>query len=159
MNIFQNDSIELDEFRRLIDLLQYYQQIDDVFKQFDTNNDQRISFSEFKKGFQVIGDANVNEENLRQDFNTIDSDRSGYIQFDEVHWFDIYDQNNTLTYRFSFASTWQRNMCKLSDSDRLCIYPSFHFCFKSICIGCARIAKTYTFISVHRVLISQLFNS
>lgn len=72
------------EFCRLIDLLYYYNELSDLFGQLDTNKDKRISFVEFKKGHELIGESDVDDADLRRDFNRIDTNHGGYILFDEV---------------------------------------------------------------------------
>lgn len=84
LSYFQNGFIEFKEFRRLIDLLYYYNELSDLFGQLDTNNDRRISFNEFKKGHTLIGQSSLDENYLRQEFNRIDTNHGGYILFDEV---------------------------------------------------------------------------
>ncbi len=81
---FQSGFIEFKEFRHLIDLLYYYNQLNNLFKQLDTNHDKRISFNEFKKGHKLIGILNIDENHLKQEFNRIDTNHGGYILFDEV---------------------------------------------------------------------------
>lgn len=60
-----------------------------LFGQLDTNRDKRISFVEFKKGHELIGHSHVNENQLKEDFNRIDTNRGGYILFDEVSFSSI----------------------------------------------------------------------
>ena len=50
----------------------------------DTNDDHRISFQEFKKGFELLGEDNSDEESLKQEFNAMDSNDGHYVLFDEV---------------------------------------------------------------------------
>ncbi|CAF4746627.1 unnamed protein product [Rotaria socialis] len=75
--------IELKEFQRLIDLLYYYNRLSDLFGQLDTNKDKRISFIEFKKGYKLVGQSNIPENHIREEFNRIDTNHGGYILFDE----------------------------------------------------------------------------
>lgn len=65
-------------------LLKKYDEISQVFEQLDTNDDHRISFREFKQGFQLLNEDDSDEEQLRQEFDAIDSNDGGYILFDEV---------------------------------------------------------------------------
>ena len=55
------------------------------FQQLDKNNDKRISFLEFKKGHEIIGLKASTSEELKKEFNKIDTNRGGYILFDEVN--------------------------------------------------------------------------
>ena len=80
----QTGFIEFKEFRRLIELLYYYNELSDLFRQLDTNRDKRISFSEFKKGHQLIDQLNTHENHLREEFDRIDTNHGGFILFDEV---------------------------------------------------------------------------
>lgn len=80
----QSGFIEFREFRRLIELLYYYNNLSQLFGQLDTNKDKRISFDEFKKGHQLIGINNTSESSLKKDFDLIDTNHGGYILFDEV---------------------------------------------------------------------------
>jgi Ca2+-binding EF-hand superfamily protein len=74
----------LNEFCRLIDLLYYYNHLSDLFGQLDTNKDKRISFSEFKRGHELTGHSDIDEDYLREEFHRIDTNHGGYILFDEV---------------------------------------------------------------------------
>ncbi|CAF1169894.1 unnamed protein product [Adineta steineri] len=76
--------VELKEFRHLINLLYFYNKLSTLFGQLDTNHDKRISFSEFVKGHELIGDEDTDEDELRHEFNRIDTNHGGYILFDEV---------------------------------------------------------------------------
>ncbi|CAF3867090.1 unnamed protein product [Rotaria sordida] len=75
--------IEFKEFHRFLDLLYYYNQLSNLFRQLDTNKDKRISFNEFKQGHELIGYSSTDENSLRQEFNRIDTNHGGYILFDE----------------------------------------------------------------------------
>lgn len=55
-----------------------------MFGQLDTNGDKRISFNEFKKGHELIGESDLDDGHLKQEFNKIDTNHGGYILFDEV---------------------------------------------------------------------------
>ena len=80
----QNGFVELKEFEKIVQLLQKYDQISQVFEQLDTNDDHRISFQEFKKGFQLLNENAGSEDHLKQEFDSIDSNHGGSILFDEV---------------------------------------------------------------------------
>ncbi|UJR38419.1 hypothetical protein I4U23_031087 [Adineta vaga] len=75
--------VELKEFCHLIELLYYYNELSDLFEQLDKNKDKRISFNEFKKGHELIGQSNLDHEDLKKEFNRIDTNHGGYILFDE----------------------------------------------------------------------------
>ncbi|CAF4067798.1 unnamed protein product, partial [Rotaria sordida] len=78
-----NGFVELREFEKIVQLLNHYDKLSQIFKELDTNDDHRISFSEFKRGFALIGEDDSNENYLRQEFNKIDTNKGGYILFDE----------------------------------------------------------------------------
>ena len=80
----QSGFVEFKEFRRLIELLYYYNELSDLFRQLDTDRDKRISFSEFKKGHELIGQFNTHGNHLREEFDRIDTNHGGFILFDEV---------------------------------------------------------------------------
>ncbi|UJR09384.1 hypothetical protein I4U23_013627 [Adineta vaga] len=78
-----NGFVELREFEKIVQLLKQYNEISKVFEELDTNDDHRISFQEFKKGFELLGEDNSDEEGLKQEFDSIDSNDGNYILFDE----------------------------------------------------------------------------
>ncbi|CAF0914762.1 unnamed protein product [Rotaria sp. Silwood1] len=79
-----NGFVELKEFEKIVEFLHYYNKLSQAFEELDTNDDHRISFSEFKKGFSLLGEDDSDEGYLRQEFNKIDTNKGGYILFDEV---------------------------------------------------------------------------
>lgn len=70
--------------------LQYYDELSKIFEEIDTDDDHRVSFDEFKKGIEQLGEDYTSEADLRREFNSIDTNRGGYILFDEVS-FRSYD--------------------------------------------------------------------
>ncbi|CAF3436363.1 unnamed protein product, partial [Rotaria sp. Silwood2] len=78
-----NGFVELREFEKIVQLLEQYDQISKVFEELDTNDDHRIGFNEFKKGFQLLGEDDSDEDSLKQEFDAIDSNDGDYILFDE----------------------------------------------------------------------------
>ena len=87
---FQSGFIELREFQSLINFLDEYNKLVDLFGQLDTNKDKRISFIEFKKGHKLLGQSNIPENHLSEEFNRIDTNHGGYILFDEVCYNPMY---------------------------------------------------------------------
>lgn len=75
------------EFEKIFSLLKQFQEIGDIFQELDTNNDHRVSFAEFKKGFDLLGEGELDEESLQEEFNSIDTNHGGYVLFDEVRTF------------------------------------------------------------------------
>lgn len=67
-----------------MEFLHYYRELGAIFNELDTNGDHRITFAEFKKGFDLIGDDSSDQNFLRQEFNKIDTNQGGFILFDEV---------------------------------------------------------------------------
>ncbi len=88
----QNGFVELKEFEKIIQLLNKYDKISKIFEELDTNDDHRIGYNEFKKGFELLGEDTSDEDHLQQEFDSIDSNHGGYILFDEVKSF--YNFNN-----------------------------------------------------------------
>ncbi|CAF1035226.1 unnamed protein product [Rotaria sp. Silwood1] len=78
-----NGFIELREFGKIVQLLKHYDELSKIFEELDTNDDHRISFKEFKRGFTLSGEDDSDEESLKQEFDAIDSNDGGYILFDE----------------------------------------------------------------------------
>ncbi|RIB22890.1 hypothetical protein C2G38_2172771 [Gigaspora rosea] len=76
--------IQLKEFDRLIDLLYYYDEVYHIFQQLDKNKDKRISFEEFKKGHELVGLQHHSADELKKDFDEIDTNQGGYILFEEL---------------------------------------------------------------------------
>ncbi|CAF3627422.1 unnamed protein product [Rotaria sp. Silwood1] len=79
-----NGFVELREFEKIVQLLKQYDEISKIFEELDINDDHRIGFNEFKKGFQLLGEDDSDEDSLKQEFDAIDSNDGGYILFDEV---------------------------------------------------------------------------
>lgn len=77
------------EFEKIVELLTYYNEISQLFEQLDKNNDDRITFSEFKKGFSLLNEDDTDEDYLREEFSKIDTNGGGHILFDEVRWFGL----------------------------------------------------------------------
>jgi Ca2+-binding EF-hand superfamily protein len=79
--------VTFDEFENLVKLLGEYDKVYTVFKKIDVNNDDRIDFKEFKKGYNLTGLKPVGEAQLKTIFDKMDSNRGGFVLFDE---FSIY---------------------------------------------------------------------
>ena len=76
--------MELKEFTKIVELLKYYDEISKIFEELDTNDDHRISFNEFKRGYELLGEDSADEDRLREEFDAIDTNHGGQILFDEV---------------------------------------------------------------------------
>ncbi|PKY53571.1 EF-hand [Rhizophagus irregularis] len=79
----QDGFIDFKEFGRLIDLLHYYNNLFQIFKKLDIDNDRRVDFDEFKKGYELMGINGGSDEELKAKFDEIDTNQGGYILFDE----------------------------------------------------------------------------
>ncbi|KAH3744354.1 Flagellar calcium-binding protein TB-44A [Pelomyxa schiedti] len=78
--------IQQNEFQQMIKLLAYFDTLSKQFRQLDTDNDNRVTFDEFKKGWAAISGSAVSamdELALRKEFDKMDSNRGGYVLFDE----------------------------------------------------------------------------
>ena len=130
--------MEFPEFHRLIQLLYYYNELSNLFGQLDTNKDKRISFTEFKKGHQLIGQTNFDDHQLKEQFHRIDTNHGGYILFDEVSHRHTINRLFTLHHLlmvvlFSSVSTWPRR----NYSHRRNLERCFRCCsFIKRCIEC-----------------------
>ncbi len=71
----------------MIELLNYYNHLSELFQELDANGDHRVSFNEFKKGFDLLGEDSSDEKFLRKEFDRIDTNKGGFILFDEVKHF------------------------------------------------------------------------
>jgi len=79
----QDGFVDFKEFGRLIDLLHYYNNLFQIFKKLDIDNDRRIDFNEFKKGHELIGINVDSNKELKAKFDEIDTNHGGHILFDE----------------------------------------------------------------------------
>ncbi|CAF4074719.1 unnamed protein product [Rotaria magnacalcarata] len=79
-----NGFVELKEFAKILELLHYYNHISLLFEELDTNDDHRISYTEFKRGFELLGEETDDESYLKNEFSQIDTNHGGFILFDEV---------------------------------------------------------------------------
>ena len=59
------------------------QNLVDIFKGFDVNNDGNISFKEFRQGLLQLNQNNLNEGEIKAIFSAIDLDHSGSIAYTE----------------------------------------------------------------------------
>jgi hypothetical protein len=83
-------------------------ELEDKFQEFDTSGDGTISFEEFYKALQNIGEA-LTEEEAREIMATIDLDHNGTINFIEfvrfVHTLRTKDQSGEGKSRFVLKRT------------------------------------------------------
>ena len=54
-----------------------------IFKGFDTNNDGQIGYTEFEEGMKKLNQGNISEEDIHSYFAAIDTDKSGKIDYTE----------------------------------------------------------------------------
>lgn len=69
----------------MITYLKRFDQVSKIFNDLDNNKDQRVTFDEFRKGFELLYRRKANPMQLREAFDAIDTDHSGFIVFDEVN--------------------------------------------------------------------------
>ena len=91
---------------------QQIQDLDNIFKSFDVNNDGNISFKEFQQGLLQLNQKNLTENEIKEIFNAIDLDHNGSIAYTELlavcmkksHYlkqeklyeaFSVFDKDNT----------------------------------------------------------------
>jgi hypothetical protein len=109
--LFQNGFVELREFEKIVQLLKKYDQISQVFEELDTNDDHRISFQEFKKGFHLLNENSDDEDRLKQEFDAINSNDGGSILFDEVDNDQVKNEKiDESSFLISSACTWPRRI-------------------------------------------------
>lgn len=86
-DISNDGFIDRKEFKNLVHLLYYYNDLYVLFKEMDADHDKRISFKEFCKGHEMIGIHLKNKADLKKVFNSIDTNGGGMILFDEFCMF------------------------------------------------------------------------
>ncbi|CAG8710255.1 2696_t:CDS:2, partial [Dentiscutata heterogama] len=79
----KNGYIEIGEFGILLDALNHYYELYEIFQKVDKDNDGRIDFNEFKKGRKVLKLIELSDAELKMEFEKIDMNRGGLILFDE----------------------------------------------------------------------------
>jgi Ca2+-binding EF-hand superfamily protein len=82
-----DDYIEFNEFRYFLVYLRQYLEYFEMFDQIDSNDDKKISLSEFKQALPLMEKWGVKLDDAEKTFNSIDSNNGGSILFDEFcHW-------------------------------------------------------------------------
>jgi Ca2+-binding EF-hand superfamily protein len=71
------------EFPNLISTLERYLEVFQIFKSLDVDGDKRISFVEFKKGYEILEIPIQSEKELKDLFEKMDANGGGYILFGE----------------------------------------------------------------------------
>ncbi|CAG8689318.1 22391_t:CDS:2 [Dentiscutata erythropus] len=79
----KNGYIEINEFAILLDALNHYYELYDIFQKVDKDNDGRINFDEFKNGSKDLKLFEFSDAELKLEFDKIDMNRGGLILFDE----------------------------------------------------------------------------
>jgi len=59
------------------------QNLKEIFKAFDQDNDGQISFNEFEEGLKKINNNEINEKEINECFSSIDTDKNGKIDYTE----------------------------------------------------------------------------
>ena len=70
--------IDFEKFISFINLLHYYNELNEIYKKLDVDDDRRISFSAFKKGYKLIGINVGSEKELKEKFDEIDASHRIY---------------------------------------------------------------------------------
>lgn len=70
------------DFEKLLQKLVFYDQIFKKFQKLDLDKDRRLDFTEFKKGFKILG-LSLNEDELKAAFKEADRDGFGMVLFEE----------------------------------------------------------------------------
>lgn len=78
-----DDYIERQEFRIFLIYMYQYFEYFQLFQELDANNDQRLEFTEFKKGLSILSKWGIDIRNPEMEFRKIDVNNGGYILFDE----------------------------------------------------------------------------
>ena len=78
-----DDFIERQEFRIFLIYMYQYFEYFKLFEALDANNDQRLEFTEFKKGLTVLSKWGIDIRNPEMEFRKIDTNNGGYVLFDE----------------------------------------------------------------------------
>ncbi|CAG8792552.1 887_t:CDS:2, partial [Dentiscutata erythropus] len=79
----KNGYVEIDEFGLLLDSLNYFYELYEIFQKIDKDNDGRINFDDFKKGRKVLKLTESSDAELKTEFEKIDLNHGGLILFDE----------------------------------------------------------------------------
>ncbi|CAG8489857.1 13166_t:CDS:2 [Dentiscutata heterogama] len=75
--------IEIGEFGLLLDSLNHFYELYEIFQKIDIDNDGRINFDDFKKGRKVLKLTEFSDAELKKEFEKIDLNNGGLILFDE----------------------------------------------------------------------------
>ncbi|KAJ3416975.1 hypothetical protein HDV05_007457 [Chytridiales sp. JEL 0842] len=75
--------ISKEEFGRFVDLLMYYFDAIKMFEKVDKDGDRRITLDEFKKSRKTFGLDNSSDEQVKKEFDAIDTNKGGMILFEE----------------------------------------------------------------------------
>ena len=80
---YGDDYIEWLEFRYFLLYLQQYFAYFQLFQALDTSGDRRIDIQEFRQAKQLMASFGVHIKNMDNEFRKIDTNRGGFILFDE----------------------------------------------------------------------------
>jgi Ca2+-binding EF-hand superfamily protein len=81
------DYIELNEFRYFLIYLRQYLEYFEMFDKIDTNDDKKVTLSEFKLAMPLMEKWGVKVDDPEKTFKEIDQNGGGSILFDEFcHW-------------------------------------------------------------------------
>ena len=84
---FNNDFVEWKEFRLLLLYMRQYLELFVMFDRMDSNDDRRISRSEFERARGMLVGWGLKHFAVDSIFQKIDQNQGGFILFDEfAHW-------------------------------------------------------------------------
>eukprot|EP00727_Mastigamoeba_balamuthi_P001990 m51a1_g11789 hypothetical protein (210) ;mRNA; f:303573-304431 len=78
----QDGYIEKNEFAALLNLLCYFDDVWKKFEQLDKSKDDRVTFDEFREGYDMLG-IPLDDKDLEREFADMDENGGGYVLFDE----------------------------------------------------------------------------
>ena len=84
---YGDDYVSKAEFKYLMEYLKEYTDYWIVFYEVDSSKDRRISLAEFQKAIPLLQEYGLKIPNAKKAFDEIDTNKGGFILFDEFcHW-------------------------------------------------------------------------
>ncbi|CAG8755885.1 17111_t:CDS:2, partial [Cetraspora pellucida] len=75
--------VEIEEFGCLLDSLNHYYDLYEIFQKVDKDKDGRINLDDFKYGRKFMKLNGLSDNELKEEFEKIDANKGGIILFDE----------------------------------------------------------------------------